>query len=323
VDARCYCRRLGEERAERRLQGCLSGRPGCADRPVAGAAAGTGPYLESECVTGCSADTTRSACSYAACGHTGHRSRLLAAATVAGGGDLQSYARQAAQRNGVDPDIFQRQIQQESGFNPSAQSPAGAQGIAQFMPATAQGMGVDPSDPYASLDGAARLMKQHLDRYGATTAGHWQPTTRALATVDKYGGVPAVRAETQTYIKNILGGIGQAAGNVGQHSPRRSSRLPSPAEDWLAIAKEQLGKPYIWGSAGGRSTFDPNAPGFDCSGFVAYVMKKAFGVDLPAFTGSAYQSTRPLEQGETPGSAGQVAFYNMGQAGPALASTSR
>src|SRR5439155_19873724 len=82
------------------------------------------------------------------------------------GGDLQTYARQAAQRNGVDPDIFQRQIQQESGFNPSAQSPAGAQGIAQFMPATAQGMGVDPSDPYASLDGAARLMKQHLDHYG-------------------------------------------------------------------------------------------------------------------------------------------------------------
>ena len=233
------------------------------------------------------------------------------------GGDLQTYARQAAQRNGVDPDIFQRQIQQESGFNPGAQSPAGAQGIAQFMPATAQGMGVDPSDPYASLDGAARLMKQNLDRYGGDYSRALAAYNAGPGNVDKYGGVPPF-AETQTYIKNILGGVGQAATNIGQQLASTVQPIAKSAEDWLAIAKEQLGKPYIWGSAGGRSTFDPNAPGFDCSGFVAYVMKKAFGVDLPAFTGSAYTATRPLDQGETPGAAGQVAFYNMGQSDPHL-----
>jgi soluble lytic murein transglycosylase-like protein len=135
-------------------------------------------------------------------------------ATVAGGGDLQSYARQAAQRYGVDPDIFQRQIQQESGFNPTAQSPAGAQGVAQFMPETARGMGVDPSDPYASLDGAARLMRQNLDRYGGDYPKALAAYNAGPGNVDKYGGVPPF-AETQTYVKNILGGIGQAAASVG------------------------------------------------------------------------------------------------------------
>ena len=53
-------------------------------------------------------------------------------------GTLQDFARQAAQKIGLDPDIFMRQIQQESGFNPTAKSPAGAAGIAQFMPATAR-----------------------------------------------------------------------------------------------------------------------------------------------------------------------------------------
>src|SRR5215471_12886082 len=86
------------------------------------------------------------------------------------GGDLQDYARQAANRAGIDPDIFVRQIQQESGFNPSARSPAGAIGVAQFMPDTARGLGVDPTDPYASLDAGARLMASNLQKYGGDYA---------------------------------------------------------------------------------------------------------------------------------------------------------
>lgn len=51
------------------------------------------------------------------------------------GGDLRAYARGVAAQYGLDPDVFERQIDQESGFNPQAVSPAGAKGIAQFMPA--------------------------------------------------------------------------------------------------------------------------------------------------------------------------------------------
>src|SRR5215471_8992811 len=131
------------------------------------------------------------------------------------GGDLQAYARQAAQKAGIDPDVFVRQIQQESGFNPSARSGAGAVGIAQFMPGTAQGMGIDPTDPYAALDAAARLDAQHLQQYG----GDWSKALAAYnagaGNVDKYGGVPPF-AETQRYVQDILGGARQAIGGAVQ-----------------------------------------------------------------------------------------------------------
>ena len=48
------------------------------------------------------------------------------------------------------------QVQQESGFNPNARSPSGAIGIAQFMPQMAAAYGIDPTNPWQSLDGLAR-----------------------------------------------------------------------------------------------------------------------------------------------------------------------
>src|SRR2546423_8933818 len=88
--------------------------------------------------------------------------------------NYRALAAAAAQRYGIPVDIFLRQIGQESGFNPNARSPAGAQGIAQFMPATARGMGVNPNDPRSSLFGAARMDAQNLHRYG-----NWRDTLSA------------------------------------------------------------------------------------------------------------------------------------------------
>ncbi|GCF10492.1 lytic transglycosylase domain-containing protein [Dictyobacter arantiisoli] len=67
-------------------------------------------------------------------------------------------ARTDALKYGISPDLYVRQIQQESHFDPNAVSSVGAIGIAQFMPATAAGMNFDPSDPVAALDGGARFM---------------------------------------------------------------------------------------------------------------------------------------------------------------------
>jgi cell wall-associated NlpC family hydrolase len=83
----------------------------------------------------------------------------------------------------------------------------------------------------------------------------------------------------------------------------------------VSDAQAQLSKPYIWGSAGGRSDFSTDAAGFDCSGFVSYVMKTGFGVDLPAYTGSAYTQTRALGPNEQP-RPGDVVFYNMNTPDP-------
>jgi len=82
----------------------------------------------------------------------------------------RNIAIRAARHAGINPRYFVNQIQQESGFNPSAVSPAGAQGIAQFMPATAARMGVNPWDPTSALYGAARLMAGLSSEFGGNYA---------------------------------------------------------------------------------------------------------------------------------------------------------
>jgi soluble lytic murein transglycosylase-like protein len=74
-------------------------------------------------------------------------------------------ARLAAIKAGLPPDLFVRQIQIESGFNPTAVSPAGAVGIAQFLPTTAAGLGINPWKPQEALTGAARLMASYVQSY--------------------------------------------------------------------------------------------------------------------------------------------------------------
>ena len=120
-------------------------------------------------------------------------------------------ARQDALEAGISPDIFVRQINEESGFNPYAISPAGAIGIAQFMPATAAGLGVNPRDPVDALQGAARLMAHYVRQYGgsyaqALAAYNAGPGRVALAI---YFGGWNWRAylpyETRAYIRIILG----------------------------------------------------------------------------------------------------------------------
>ena len=117
--------------------------------------------------------------------------------------DYRNLAYQTAQKYGIDPDMFVRQIQAESAFNPAAVSSAGAIGLGQLMPATAKELGVDPTDPVQNLEGAARYMKQQLDRFGdpalALAAYNAGPSRVAEA-----GGIPNI-AETQNYVAKVLG----------------------------------------------------------------------------------------------------------------------
>ncbi|MDA8186847.1 MAG: lytic transglycosylase domain-containing protein [Dehalococcoidales bacterium] len=115
--------------------------------------------------------------------------------------ELVEYAIEQANANGIDPNIFVRQIDQESGFNPNVQSPAGAIGIAQIVPRWHPG--VDPWDPYASLRYAARLMRGYLDQFGSYALALAAYNAGAGA-VQQYGGVPPYE-ETQRYVAAILG----------------------------------------------------------------------------------------------------------------------
>ena len=82
------------------------------------------------------------------------------------GTDYRTIAWNDALDAGISPQYFVNQINIESGFNPSAYSSEGAQGIAQFMPRTASGLGIDPWEPIQSLRGAAQLMSRYVAKYG-------------------------------------------------------------------------------------------------------------------------------------------------------------
>lgn len=124
--------------------------------------------------------------------------------------DLRQAARRAARRYGIDPNLFIRQIEAESGFNPRAVSPAGARGIAQIMPATAKAWGVDPMDPVAALNAAARAMRQYRDQFGSYEAAlrAYNAGPGAVDRSRKY-------RETNEYVRRILG-----AGQSGSGSSR-------------------------------------------------------------------------------------------------------
>jgi soluble lytic murein transglycosylase-like protein len=122
----------------------------------------------------------------------------------------------AAQRWNVGAALLAAQIYAESGFNPFARSPAGAQGIAQFMPGTARQYGLrDPLDPDAAIDAQAHLMRDLLRRFGAVPLA-LAAYNAGPAAVARCGCIPPY-AETRAYVARILGllaGAGQIAGDA-------------------------------------------------------------------------------------------------------------
>ncbi len=120
----------------------------------------------------------------------------------------------AAQRWNVSAALLAAQLYAESGFNPFAVSPAGAQGIAQFMPGTARAYGLDdPFDAPAAIDAQARLMRDLLRQFGSVPLA-LAAYNAGPGAVAGCGCVPPI-AETQSYVTRILGllrGAGDAAG---------------------------------------------------------------------------------------------------------------
>lgn len=108
----------------------------------------------------------------------------------------------AGSRYGVDPALLAAVASQESGFDSRAVSPAGAQGLMQFMPATARGLGVDPLDPTSAVDGAARYLSQLMEQFGSTELG-LAAYNAGPGNVSRYGGIPPF-PETQNYVRAVL-----------------------------------------------------------------------------------------------------------------------
>lgn len=119
-------------------------------------------------------------------------------------------ARAAAKKYGVDPDIYVRLITQESSWNPAAISPVGARGIAQFMPETAAGYGIDPDDPDQALDAGARYLANSLKTFNGDYRKAIASYNAGAGAVQKHGidfvlSDKFAKGETKTYVQKILG----------------------------------------------------------------------------------------------------------------------
>jgi soluble lytic murein transglycosylase-like protein len=129
--------------------------------------------------------------------------------TIAAGGNRSSQydtlVTAAAQRYGIDPAVLHGLIQQESSFDPSSTSGAGAQGLTQLMPGTASSLGVtNPLDPTQSIDGGAHYLREQLDAFGGDVVKALAAYNAGPGAVKRFGGVPPY-AETQDYVKKVLG----------------------------------------------------------------------------------------------------------------------
>lgn len=119
--------------------------------------------------------------------------------------NLEEYFKEASETYGVDINLLKAIARQESNFNPSATSSAGAMGVMQLMPSTAKGLGVTNAyDAQQNIMGGAKLMAQNLKKYNGDVSLALAAYNAGSGNVDKYGGIPPFK-ETQNYVKKVLG----------------------------------------------------------------------------------------------------------------------
>jgi len=117
--------------------------------------------------------------------------------------DLDALVRREGERHDVDPDLIFAVIRQESAFDPYAVSHAGAVGLMQLMPETAERFGVkDILDPAENVSGGVQYLRLLLERYEGDHRLALAAYNAGEGAVDRYQGIPPY-SETRDYVKRI------------------------------------------------------------------------------------------------------------------------
>jgi len=217
----------------------------------------------------------------------------------------------------IPASLLAAQIEQESSWNPNAQSATiaglqtgGAEGLSQFMPATWAQIGrndagdgnISPFNPIDAIMAQGRYMCQLAASISADPAlARGDVVALALAAynaglnaVQKYGGIPPYK-ETQAYIPSIAQIAVTKYSIAGSTASTPAGGAPVPVGPAgpinaaiLSAAEAQIGLPYVYGGGSltgpdGIDPIDGRGPGFDCSGLIRYAVYQGTGgkVELP------------------------------------------
>jgi hypothetical protein len=119
--------------------------------------------------------------------------------------DIEHSINKAAQAYNLPPDLIRGVIKAESDFQVKAESKAGARGLMQLMPATAEELGVkDPYDIDQNVDGGTRYLKRMMDRFGSDLKKALAAYNAGPGTVERYNGRVPPYQETRQYVKRVL-----------------------------------------------------------------------------------------------------------------------
>lgn len=130
--------------------------------------------------------------------------KVLGKNTSSGDASFSEIIEAAANKYKVDPELVEAVVSVESGGDPNAVSPAGAQGLMQLMPDTASSLGVLNSfDPVQNIDGGVRYLSQLIDYFGGDITKALAGYNAGPGAVDEYNGIPPYK-ETRSYVQRVL-----------------------------------------------------------------------------------------------------------------------
>lgn len=119
-------------------------------------------------------------------------------------GKYDAFIQQMGQTYGIDPRLIKAVIKAESNWDHTAVSSAGAMGLMQLMPATADSLAVsDPFNPYQNIEAGVRYLRRMIDMFNGDIILALAAYNAGPNAVKKYKGVPPY-AETRNYIKIVM-----------------------------------------------------------------------------------------------------------------------